>query len=138
MYIAVLPRDTGHSCGQEAASYRSGRASGSGSGNQVAVARPIGFERAAGDTGRAVAHLQATLGTPGHSSSTTLERSVHRCPAPPGRRLSRWSIRRSAMRRFRVLASMVVVMLLGVLALHAQPVAIAQEASPAAGEMQPE
>jgi len=33
---------------------------------------------------------------------------------------------------------MVAVMLLGMLALHAQPVAIAQEATPAAGEMQPE
>src|SRR5215212_3800343 len=62
------------------------------------------------------------------------------CTAPPRRRLSKWSMRRSPMRRFGVLASMVVVMLLGVLALHAQPVAIAQEASPAAqeGMMEPE
>jgi len=44
------------------------------------------------------------------------------------------------MRRFGVLVSMVVDMLLGMLALHAQPVAIAQEASPAAqeGMMEPE
>jgi quercetin dioxygenase-like cupin family protein len=39
------------------------------------------------------------------------------------------------MRRFGVLVSVIAVMLLGVLALHAQPVAVAQEASPAAGEM---
>jgi quercetin dioxygenase-like cupin family protein len=42
------------------------------------------------------------------------------------------------MRRLPVLVSVVVVMLLGLLALHAQPVAIAQEASPAAGEMEAE
>ncbi len=41
------------------------------------------------------------------------------------------------MHRFRVLLSVVVVMLFGELALHAQPVAIAQEATPAA-EMEPE
>jgi quercetin dioxygenase-like cupin family protein len=39
------------------------------------------------------------------------------------------------MRRFGVLASVIAVMLLGMLALHAQPVAVAQEASPAAGGM---
>ena len=37
------------------------------------------------------------------------------------------------MRRFGVLVSVIAVMLLGMLALHAQPVATAQEASPAAG-----
>src|SRR5215207_226992 len=42
------------------------------------------------------------------------------------------------MRRFGVLLSVVVVMLLGTLALHAQPVAIAQEATPAGEEMMPE
>ncbi len=42
------------------------------------------------------------------------------------------------MRRFGVLVSMIAVMLLGVVALHAQPVAVAQEASPAAGGMEPE
>ncbi len=42
------------------------------------------------------------------------------------------------MRRFGVLVSVVVVMLLGMLALHAQPVAIAQEATPAAEDMMPE
>jgi quercetin dioxygenase-like cupin family protein len=42
------------------------------------------------------------------------------------------------MRRFGVLVSVVALMLLGVLALHAQPVAIAQEATPAADEMMPE
>jgi len=42
------------------------------------------------------------------------------------------------MRRFSVLASIVAVMLLGMLALHAQPVAVAQEATPAVGEMEPE
>ena len=42
------------------------------------------------------------------------------------------------MRRFSVLVSLVVVMLLGILALHAQPVAFAQEATPGAGEMEPE
>src|SRR5919112_4549472 len=60
---------------------------------------------------------------------------MRRCTAPPSRRLARRSIRRSAMRRFGVLVSMIAVMLLGVLALHAQPVAVAQEASPAAGGM---
>ena len=39
------------------------------------------------------------------------------------------------MRRFGVLVSVVAMMLLGMLALHAQPVAIAQEATPAAEEM---
>jgi quercetin dioxygenase-like cupin family protein len=39
------------------------------------------------------------------------------------------------MRRFGLLVSMVTVVLLGMLALHAQPVAIAQEATPAADEM---
>jgi len=42
------------------------------------------------------------------------------------------------MRRFPVLVSVVAIMLLGLLALHAQPVAIAQEATPAADEMMPE
>jgi len=42
------------------------------------------------------------------------------------------------MRRFSTLLSLTVVVLLGVLALHAQPVAIAQEATPAADEMMPE
>jgi quercetin dioxygenase-like cupin family protein len=42
------------------------------------------------------------------------------------------------MRRFSVLVSLVAVVLLGILALHAQPVAFAQEATPAAGEMEPE
>jgi quercetin dioxygenase-like cupin family protein len=42
------------------------------------------------------------------------------------------------MRRFPVLVSLVVVMMLGMLALHAQPVAVAQEATPAAGVMEPE
>jgi quercetin dioxygenase-like cupin family protein len=42
------------------------------------------------------------------------------------------------MRRFGVLVSVIAVMLLGMLALHAQPVATAQEASPAAGGMEPE
>ncbi len=37
------------------------------------------------------------------------------------------------MRRFPVLVSVVAVMLLGMLALHAQPVATAQEATPSAG-----
>ena len=37
------------------------------------------------------------------------------------------------MRRLSVLVSSVVVVLLGVLALHVQPVAIAQEATPARG-----
>ena len=39
------------------------------------------------------------------------------------------------MRRLAVLLSLVVIMLLGVLALHAQPVAIAQEATPAGVEI---
>jgi quercetin dioxygenase-like cupin family protein len=42
------------------------------------------------------------------------------------------------MRRFPVLVSVIAVMLLGMLALHAQPVAIAQEATPAAEGMEPE
>lgn len=43
------------------------------------------------------------------------------------------------MRRFSVLMSVVAVMLLGMLVLHAQPAALAQEASPAAeGMMEPE
>ena len=42
------------------------------------------------------------------------------------------------MRRVPVLVSLVAVMLLGMLALHAQPVAVAQEATPAAGVMEPE
>ena len=39
------------------------------------------------------------------------------------------------MRRFPVLVSVVAIMLLGMLALHAQPVAIAQEGTPSAEEM---
>src|SRR5829696_1865500 len=46
--------------------------------------------------------------------------------------------RRPAMRQFRILLSLVAVMQLGTLALHAQPVAIAQEATPAGEEMMPE
>lgn len=42
------------------------------------------------------------------------------------------------MHRFRVLLSVVTVLMLGGLALHAQPVAIAQEATPAAEEFMPE
>ena len=42
------------------------------------------------------------------------------------------------MRRFGLLVSVVAMVLLGMLALHAQPVALAQEATPAAGEMPPE
>jgi hypothetical protein len=42
------------------------------------------------------------------------------------------------MRRFPVLVSVIAVMLLGMLALHAQPVAIAQEVTPAAEGMEPE
>jgi quercetin dioxygenase-like cupin family protein len=42
------------------------------------------------------------------------------------------------MRRFSVLVSVVAVLLLGMLALHAQPVATAQEATPAGEEMMPE
>jgi len=42
------------------------------------------------------------------------------------------------MRRFPVLVSLVAVVLLGMLALHAQPAAVAQEATPAAGAMEPE
>ena len=42
------------------------------------------------------------------------------------------------MRRFPVLVSVVAVVLLGMLALHAEPIAIAQEATPAAGDMMPE
>ena len=38
------------------------------------------------------------------------------------------------MRRFRVVLSLIAVMLLGILVLHTPPVAIAQEATPAAGE----
>src|SRR5918998_5446190 len=44
-------------------------------------------------------------------------------------------VRRVIMRRLAVLLSLVVIMLLGVLALHAQPVAIAQEATPAGVEI---
>ena len=39
------------------------------------------------------------------------------------------------MRRFGLLASVVAIVLLGILALHAQPVALAQEATPAGEEM---
>jgi quercetin dioxygenase-like cupin family protein len=39
------------------------------------------------------------------------------------------------MRRFGVLLSVVAVMLLGILVLHAQPAAVAQEATPPSGEM---
>jgi len=42
------------------------------------------------------------------------------------------------MRRFGVLVSVVAVMLLGMFTLHAQPVAIAQEGTPAAGGMEPQ
>ena len=42
------------------------------------------------------------------------------------------------MRRFRILLSVVPALLLGTLALHAQPVAIAQEATPSAQEFMPE
>ena len=42
------------------------------------------------------------------------------------------------MRRLAVFLPVVAVVLLGMLALHAQPVAIAQEATPAAEEMMPE
>jgi quercetin dioxygenase-like cupin family protein len=42
------------------------------------------------------------------------------------------------MRRFPVLVSVVALMLLGILALHAQPVAIAQEATPPGEAMEPE
>jgi quercetin dioxygenase-like cupin family protein len=44
------------------------------------------------------------------------------------------TIRRVFMRRFRVVLSLIAVMLLGTHVLHAPPVAIAQEATPAAGE----
>ena len=42
------------------------------------------------------------------------------------------------MRRFHVLLSMVAVALLGILALHAQPVVVAQEATPSAAMQEPE
>jgi quercetin dioxygenase-like cupin family protein len=42
------------------------------------------------------------------------------------------------MRRFAVLVSVVAVMLLGMLALHAQPVAIAQDATPSSDMQEPE
>ena len=42
------------------------------------------------------------------------------------------------MRRFSVLLSIVAVLLLGILALHAQPVVVAQEATPSGEEMAPE
>ena len=42
------------------------------------------------------------------------------------------------MRRFGLLASVVATVLLGILALHAQPVALAQEATPAGEGMEPE
>jgi hypothetical protein len=48
------------------------------------------------------------------------------------------SIRRSGMRRFGLLVSVVALVLLGIAALAAQPVALAQEATPAGEEMEPE
>ena len=42
------------------------------------------------------------------------------------------------MRRFSVLLSVVVVLLLGIFALHAQPIAVAQEATPTGEEFAPE
>jgi quercetin dioxygenase-like cupin family protein len=47
-------------------------------------------------------------------------------------------VRRINMRRLSVLLSLLGVVLLGVLALHVQPVAVAQEATPAMEEMMPE
>jgi quercetin dioxygenase-like cupin family protein len=47
-------------------------------------------------------------------------------------------VRRSAMRRFGLPVSVAAVVLLGIVAVHAQPVAIAQEATPATDEMMAE
>src|SRR5215203_4752455 len=58
-------------------------------------------------------------------------------PRLPGRWLTRRS-RRFVMRRFSALLSVIAAVLLGVLALQAQHVVVAQEATPGAGQMAPE
>jgi hypothetical protein len=48
------------------------------------------------------------------------------------------NIRRAFMRRFRVVLSVLAVFLLGIVALQAQPVVVAQEATPSADMQDPE
>jgi quercetin dioxygenase-like cupin family protein len=64
--------------------------------------------------------------------------AVQRCGLAASRVAAAKHKRRTIMRRFHVLLSIVAVVLLGMLALHAQPVVVAQEATPSSDMQEPE